>query len=75
MRMAAQAVLQRERERITWQIGELDKLAPGADEWDELNTEHSRLSNAQALLDAAQERNQWPARRRATARWTRCKAP
>ncbi len=50
---AAQANLQRERERITWQIGELDKLAPGTDEWDELNTEHSRLSNAQALLEAA----------------------
>ncbi|NBT55598.1 MAG: DNA repair protein RecN [Betaproteobacteria bacterium] len=50
---AAQATLQTERERLAWQIGELDKLAPGADEWDALNTEHSRLSNAQALLDAA----------------------
>ena len=50
----AQANLQLERERFTWQIGELDKLAPGANEWDELNTEHSRLSNAQSLLDAAQ---------------------
>jgi len=49
----AQATLQTERERLAWQIGELDKLAPGADEWDELNTEHGRLSNAQALLDAA----------------------
>lgn len=51
---AAQANLQRERERIAWQIGELDKLAPGTGEWDELNTEHNRLSNAQALLEAAQ---------------------
>ncbi len=50
---AAQATLQTERERLAWQIGELDKLVPGADEWDELNTEHGRLSNAQALLDAA----------------------
>ena len=50
---AAQATLQTERERLAWQIGELDKLAPGADEWDGLNTEHGRLSNAQALLDAA----------------------
>ncbi|MEO8544865.1 MAG: DNA repair protein RecN [Burkholderiaceae bacterium] len=50
---AAQANLQRERERITWQIGELDKLAPGAEEWHELNTEHSRLSHAQSLLEAA----------------------
>ncbi|MEI6761815.1 MAG: DNA repair protein RecN [Betaproteobacteria bacterium] len=49
----AQATLQTERERLSWQIGELVKLAPGTDEWDELNTEHGRLSNAQALLDAA----------------------
>ncbi len=51
---AAQANLQRERERIAWQIGELDKLSPCDGEWDELNSEHSRLSNAQALLEAAQ---------------------
>jgi len=50
----AQDSLQRERERIVWQIGELDKLAPGADEWDELNTQHSRLSNVQSLRDAVQ---------------------
>lgn len=51
---AAQDSLQRERERLSWQIGEVDKLAPGADEWDELNASHTRLSHAQALLDAAQ---------------------
>ncbi len=51
---AIQADLQREHERISWQIGELDKLAPGPDEWDLLSTEHNRLSNAQALLEAAQ---------------------
>lgn len=50
----AQDSLQRERERLAWQIGELDKLAPGDDEWDELNTQHSRLSNVQALRDAVQ---------------------
>ena len=50
---SAQATLQTERERLSWQIGELVKLAPGTDEWDALNTEHGRLSNAQALLDAA----------------------
>ena len=50
----AQDSLQRERERLAWQIGELDKLAPGADEWEELNTQHSRLSNVQALRDAVQ---------------------
>ena len=36
-----QARLERERERLAWQIGEVDKLAPGADEWDELNAEHT----------------------------------
>ena len=51
---AAQESLQRERERLAWQIGEVAKLAPKSDEWEELNTEHGRLSNAQALLDAAQ---------------------
>ena len=51
---SAQDSLQRERERLAWQIGELDKLAPRPDEWDELNTQHSRLSNAQTLRDAVQ---------------------
>jgi DNA repair protein RecN (Recombination protein N) len=50
----AQDSLQRERERLAWQIGEVDKLAPSADEWDTLNADHGRLSNAQALLDAMQ---------------------
>ena len=52
--LAAQGTLQRERERLSWQIGELDKLAPQADEWEQLNGDHGRLSNTQALLDAAQ---------------------
>lgn len=47
------AELDRERERLQWQINELDKLAPGDDEWDELNAEHKRLSHAQGILDAA----------------------
>jgi DNA repair protein RecN (Recombination protein N) len=50
---SAQDTLQRERERLAWQIGELEKLAPGADEWEGLNASHTRLSHAQALLDAA----------------------
>lgn len=49
-----QSTLQQESERLAWQIAELDKLAPQPDEWVELNTQHSRLANAQALLDAAQ---------------------
>ena len=49
-----QSSLQQESERLAWQIAELDKLAPGAGEWEEINSQHSRLANAQALLDAAQ---------------------
>ena len=52
--MSAQDSLQRERERLAWQIGELEKLNPLPDEWDELQSSHSRLSNGQTLLDAAQ---------------------
>ena len=50
----AQDSLQRERERLAWQIAEVDKLAPAVDEWEQLNADHGRLSNAQALLDALQ---------------------
>ncbi|MBC7699684.1 DNA repair protein RecN [Aquabacterium sp.] len=49
-----QADLDRERERLQWQIAELDKLKPQSGEWDELNTEHQRLGHGQAILDAAQ---------------------
>lgn len=50
----AQDALLSERERLNWQIGELDKLNPQSNEWPALNAEHTRLVNAQALLDAAQ---------------------
>ncbi|KAF1018750.1 MAG: DNA repair protein RecN [Paracidovorax wautersii] len=50
----AQATLRTEHERLTWQIGELDKLAPADGQWEELQTEHTRLSNVQGLMDAAQ---------------------
>ena len=46
---------QQDRDRLAWQIGEVDKLAPRADEWDELNTQHARLSHAQTLIDAADQ--------------------
>jgi len=52
-RLAQDAMLN-ERERLSWQIGELEKLKPKPDEWAALNAEHTRLSNSQALLDAAQ---------------------
>ena len=46
--------LAQERERLLWQIAELDKLTPREGEWDELSQQHARLSNAQSLIDAAQ---------------------
>jgi DNA repair protein RecN (Recombination protein N) len=49
-----QTSLRQDSERLAWQIAELDKLSPATDEWDELNSQHSRLANAQALIDAAQ---------------------
>jgi len=51
---AAQDTLQRERERLQWQIAEVAKLAPGADEWEDLSARHARQANAQALIDAAE---------------------
>lgn len=50
-----QSTLLIERERLTWQIGELEKLSPRVSEWSELNTEHTRLSHAQGLMETAQQ--------------------
>jgi DNA repair protein RecN (Recombination protein N) len=44
-----------ERERLEWQVGELDKLAAKPGEWTEITNEHSRLSHAASLLEGAQE--------------------
>lgn len=54
MAKEAQESLERDRERLAWQIGELVKLAPGDHEWEELNVQHGRLSNIQDLRDAVQ---------------------
>ena len=51
----AQSTLANERERLAWQIGELDKLKPAAGEWEDISAQHSRLANAQALIDGANE--------------------
>ncbi len=47
------ASLNEERERLQWQLEELSRLALGPDEWQALDSEHSRLSHSQALLDGA----------------------
>jgi DNA repair protein RecN (Recombination protein N) len=44
-----------ERERLEWQVGELQKLAVKPGEWAEISNEHSRLSHAASLLEGAQE--------------------
>lgn len=51
---AVQSTLQSERERLQWQIAELEKLAPAEDEWETLNTQHTRLTHAHTLLETAQ---------------------
>lgn len=49
----ADALLQ-ERERLEWQVSELTVLNFSSEEWQTLQAEHSRLSNAASLLEAAQ---------------------
>ncbi|OGB25443.1 MAG: DNA repair protein RecN [Burkholderiales bacterium RIFCSPLOWO2_02_FULL_57_36] len=44
-----------ERERLEWQVGELEKLAVKPGEWSEIANEHSRLSHAASLIEGAQE--------------------
>ncbi len=46
--------LKREREQLQWQIGELDALAFGEDEWATLDVEHRRLGHAASLIAGAQ---------------------
>lgn len=48
-----QAALQQQREQLEWQVAELQRLAPGKDEWEALSANHNRLAHAQSLLDGA----------------------
>ena len=50
---AQQSTLADERERLAWQIGEVAKLQPGADEWEELNQAHHAQAHRQDLQDAS----------------------
>ncbi|MEK6293886.1 MAG: DNA repair protein RecN, partial [Paraburkholderia tropica] len=52
--MSRDRELQLERERLAWQLAELDKLAPQPGEWEEVNAEHTRLSNSANLIDGVQ---------------------
>ncbi|NVM78094.1 DNA repair protein RecN (Recombination protein N) [Duganella sp. SG902] len=44
-----------ERERLEWQVNELEKLAVKPGEWAEVSNEQSRLSHAASLMEGAQE--------------------
>ncbi len=44
-----------QRERLEWQVGELEKLALKGGEWADITSEHSRLAHAASLLEGAQE--------------------
>jgi DNA repair protein RecN (Recombination protein N) len=49
--MAASAMA--EQDRLHWIVEELDALAPQPREWEEVSTEHKRLSHAAGLLEGA----------------------
>ena len=44
-----------ERERLEWQVNELEKLAVKPGEWAEVTNEQRRLSHTASLLEGAQE--------------------
>ena len=52
--IASQATMEKERDQLEWQLAELEKLNPGAAEWDALQLEHSRLANVSALMGSAE---------------------
>ena len=52
---ARQGELDTERERLAWQLAEVERLSPSDDEWQALTAEHGRLSHAQSLMTATQQ--------------------
>ena len=47
--------LAEERERLAWQVGEMEKLAPVEGEWAQLSQSYDSLAHAAELLQAAEE--------------------
>ena len=47
--------LAEERERLAWQVGEMEKLAPVEGEWAQLSQNYDSLAHAAELLQAAEE--------------------
>ncbi len=52
---ARQGELDTERERLAWQLAEVERLSPSDDEWQAITVEHGRLSHAQSLMTASQQ--------------------
>ena len=50
-----QGELDTERERLAWQLAEVERLSPSDDEWQAITGEHGRLSHAQSLMTATQQ--------------------
>ncbi|MEO5685990.1 MAG: DNA repair protein RecN [Burkholderiaceae bacterium] len=52
---ARQGELDTERERLAWQLTEVERLSPSDDEWQTITAEHGRLAHAQSLMTATQQ--------------------
>ena len=48
------AAISAERERLEWQLQDLDALKPARGEWATVGAEHARLAHAASLIEAAQ---------------------
>ncbi|MDR2786887.1 MAG: DNA repair protein RecN [Candidatus Accumulibacter sp.] len=51
--LAGAETLAKEREQLAWQVRELETLGFSAEEWQNLDVEHQRLSHAASLVDGA----------------------
>ena len=47
--------IERERERLEWQLEELTELSPQEGEWDRIQVEHARLANGAKIISGCQE--------------------
>ena len=47
--------IERERERLEWQLEELSELSPQDGEWTSIQSEHSRLANGAKIISGCQE--------------------
>jgi DNA repair protein RecN (Recombination protein N) len=47
--------IERERERLEWQLDELTELSPQEGEWANIQSEHARLANGAKLIGGCQE--------------------